>query len=64
MDAGVFVQLSGAQVMAKFDIPLRIVLYQEDSRWVAHCLEFNILGDGDTRPDANRVAVASRPNSG
>lgn len=38
--------------MAKFDIPLRIVLYQEDSRWVAHCLEFNILGDGDTRPDA------------
>lgn len=33
-------------------IPLRIVFYREDDAWIAHCLEFNLLGDGTTREEA------------
>ncbi|MDR3633630.1 MAG: hypothetical protein P4L84_07320 [Isosphaeraceae bacterium] len=29
-----------------FRIPLRVVFYQEGSDWVAHCLEFDLMGDG------------------
>ena len=32
--------------------PLRVVFYKEDGRWVAHCLEFDICGDGDTHEEA------------
>jgi len=42
--------------MAEFyrlgSIPIRVVLYQEDGRWIAHCLEFDLLGDGATQEDA------------
>ncbi len=31
---------------------LRIVFYKEDGDWVAHCLEFNLLGDGETKQQA------------
>lgn len=35
--------------MAKaFRIPLRIVFYKEEGAWIAHCLEFDLVGDGDT----------------
>lgn len=33
-------------------LPLRIVFYQEDGGWTAHCLEFDLLGDGPTQQDA------------
>lgn len=38
--------------MKPLRIPLKAVLYKEEQRWVAHCLEFDLLGDGDTRHDA------------
>jgi hypothetical protein len=33
--------------MAKYRIPLRVVFYREDELWIAHCLEFDLLGSGD-----------------
>ncbi|MCH8045737.1 MAG: hypothetical protein IID44_18655 [Planctomycetes bacterium] len=39
-------------MVAKFQIPLRIVLYQEGGEWIAHCLEFDLVGNGATRQDA------------
>ena len=35
-----------------FNIPLHIVFYKEESRWIAHCLEFDLLGDGHTKEKA------------
>src|SRR3972149_7936033 len=29
-------------------IPLRIVFYKDDGVWIAHCLEFDLIGDGPT----------------
>jgi len=29
-----------------YRIPLRVVFYQEDESWVAHCLEFDLVGAG------------------
>jgi predicted RNase H-like HicB family nuclease len=36
----------------KLRIPLRIVFYREEDTWIAHCLEFNLLGDGKTQAEA------------
>lgn len=33
-------------------IPLRIVFYKEDGDWIAHCLEFDLCGDGATHEEA------------
>ena len=33
-------------------IPLRIVFYREDGSWVAHCLEFDLVGSGATKDEA------------
>lgn len=33
-------------------IPARVVLYQEDGASYARCLEFDLVGDGDTREAA------------
>jgi len=33
-------------------IPLRVFFYKEDGDWVAHCLEFDLLGDGETKEEA------------
>jgi hypothetical protein len=38
--------------MKSFRIPLRVVFYREEGRWVAHCLEFDLCGDGVTRDEA------------
>jgi len=38
--------------MRDLRIPIRIVFYREDNRWMAHCLEFDLLGDGTTREQA------------
>lgn len=40
--------------MKKLRIPLRVVFYQEDGDWIAHCLEFDLLGDGKTKEEAAR----------
>ena len=32
-------------------VPLRVVFYREDEVWIAHCLEFDLAGDGMTRED-------------
>src|SRR3954467_15450680 len=40
-------------------IPLRVVFYREGEAWVAHCLEFDLAGDGETRSEAlERLAAA------
>jgi predicted RNase H-like HicB family nuclease len=33
-------------------IPLRAVFYREDGFWIAHCLEFDLVGHGETREEA------------
>lgn len=33
-------------------IPLRVVFYREDGFWFAHCLEFDLIGHGDTKEHA------------
>ena len=33
-------------------VPLRVVLYREDGDWIAHCLEFDLIGDGTTKEKA------------
>ena len=30
-------------------VPLRVVFYEEDGEWVAHCLEFDLVGCAATR---------------
>ena len=40
--------------MKNFRIPLRVVFYKEDGSWIAHCLEFDLCGDGATKVDALR----------
>jgi hypothetical protein len=34
------------------NLPIRVVFYRDSGRWVAHCLEFDLLGDGDTHGSA------------
>jgi hypothetical protein len=33
-------------------IPLRAVLYKEQGRWLAHCLELDLIGDATTKAAA------------
>ena len=33
-------------------IPLRCVFYRSNDRWIAHCLEFDLLGSGETTASA------------
>jgi hypothetical protein len=35
-------------------ISVRVLLSRDDNRWVAHCLEFDLLGDGSTKVEAIR----------
>ena len=37
---------------SRFRLSLRIVLYREGDSWVAHCLENDLVGDGETRQEA------------
>jgi predicted RNase H-like HicB family nuclease len=43
--------------MNLFRIPLRVVFFREGGDWVAHCLEFDLAGDGATKEDAFQVLV-------
>jgi predicted RNase H-like HicB family nuclease len=38
--------------MKSFRVPLRVVFYREEGSWVAHCLEFDVCGDGTTKEQA------------
>jgi len=38
--------------MKNLRVPLRVVFYKDGQRWVAHCLEFDLVGDGETKRDA------------
>lgn len=38
--------------MKTLRIPLHVVFYLEDGEWVAHCLEFDLLGSGTAKQDA------------
>ena len=38
--------------MRALRVPIRVVLYQDERVWVAHCLEFGLLGDGPSREEA------------
>src|SRR6266851_9365634 len=33
-------------------VPIRVVFYKEAPYWIAHCLEFDLLGSGETKRDA------------
>jgi hypothetical protein len=41
--------------MRPLRIPLRVVFYKEDGEWVAHCLEFNLLGHGPNKRSALKL---------
>ena len=38
--------------MKPLRVPLHVVFYPEDEEWIAHCLEFDLLGSGLTKQDA------------
>ncbi|HVX86268.1 MAG TPA: hypothetical protein VH253_15905 [Phycisphaerae bacterium] len=38
--------------MQIFRLALRAVLYQDAGRWLAHCLEMDLIGEGVTREEA------------
>ena len=38
--------------MSDFRMDLRVVLYEDGNSWIAHCLEFDLAGDGSTKAEA------------
>lgn len=38
--------------MQSLRVPVRVVFYREEGSWIAHCLEFDLLGDGETQEQA------------
>ena len=38
--------------MAPLHISLRVVCFREGESWFAHCLEFDLIGDGPTKVEA------------
>jgi predicted RNase H-like HicB family nuclease len=38
--------------MKSLRVPLRAVFYQDEGDWIAHCLEFDLCGDGQTKEEA------------
>lgn len=36
-------------------IPLRVVFYKEDGEWVAHCLEFDLVGVAKNKEEAVKL---------
>ena len=41
--------------MKPLRISLRVVFYKEEGRWIAHCLEFNLIGHGKTKRGALKM---------
>lgn len=40
-----------------YQFPLRVLLYQEETVWVSHALEMDIVSQGDTREEAMEMLV-------
>lgn len=40
--------------MRNLRVPIRVVFYREAGVWIAHCLEFDLMGDGSTKAEAVR----------
>jgi predicted RNase H-like HicB family nuclease len=38
--------------MQSLRVPIRVVFYRDEDAWIAHCLEFDLLGDGETQEQA------------
>lgn len=38
-----------------YRVPVRVVFYREDGAWVAHCLEFDLVGAGKSKEAALRL---------
>lgn len=38
--------------MESLRVPLRVVFYKDEDDWIAHCLEFDLCGDGKTKEEA------------
>jgi hypothetical protein len=36
----------------RFRLTIHVVFYQEGEEWIAHCLEFDLMGDGATQHEA------------
>jgi predicted RNase H-like HicB family nuclease len=45
-------EIHDRECMMKMRIPLRAVFYLDGGHWVAHCLEFDLMGHGETRQEA------------
>jgi hypothetical protein len=47
-------ELRSLEIMSEriFRISLRVVFYKRGRLWIAHCLEFDLCGDGSTRQAA------------
>lgn len=45
--------------MEGFRMPLRVVFYKENQSWIAHCLEFDLIGDGLTQQAAIECLVGA-----
>jgi predicted RNase H-like HicB family nuclease len=40
------------QMAESMRVPIRVIFYKEGDTWLAHCLEFDLIGDGETREEA------------
>lgn len=38
--------------MPTYHTPLHVVFYYEQDRWIAHCLQFDLIGDGESKDEA------------
>src|SRR5665213_1268288 len=38
--------------MKNLRVPFRVLFYKDGDDWIAHCLEFNLLGDGANKEEA------------
>ena len=52
-------RVSVTQAMGSFDISLRVVFHKDGNHWIAHCLEFDLLGDGRTKEKALALLTES-----
>lgn len=47
--------------MTEFRIPIQIVFYKEEGFWFAHCLNIDVIGDGQTKEEALDSLSESMP---
>jgi len=50
-----FESFRGRIIMREVSVEIRVVLYREHDLWVAHCLEFDVIGSGETKDEAFRM---------